>query len=134
VSQTLHDWVPEAQSVAVPVAIGAAGGAARFVMARRGVTLAGFIRGMFIALCCGASMHALLGQFGLTEGARGALTGAAAFIADDLLIGLALFGHQFARNPLATIFSVRNVATGSAPVAAEPDSGPLPTVEPPAES
>lgn len=89
--------------LAAPLALSAAGGAARLIMSRRKVSIPEFLRGIFIASFVGSLVAIGLNETQLSEGIRGAIVGLSAFLADDVLMACISVATTFRKDPFIFI-------------------------------
>ena len=76
-------------------------------MPGREFSLPALARGVSMAAFAGWLASEALGHFGFGEGLRGAITGVAAFAADDILLGILALTSRMRTDPLGAIADFR---------------------------
>lgn len=90
----------ETITVATPaMLIGVAGGAVRIIVSREHATPTGFIRGGVLACFVAVLVGGLLDDYGYEGNLKFALIGIAAFVADDILVGILRLSALLRDNP-----------------------------------
>ena len=84
----------------VPVAIALVAVAVRLLFSVRRLTLLGITRSIIVGVFVGSMVNMYLGDVsGMTEGARGAIVGVSAVLAEDLVVAMLVLGRRIREQP-----------------------------------
>lgn len=90
----------ETLTVTTPtILLGLVGGAVRLIVSKEHATPLGFIRGGVVACSVAVLVGGLLDDYGYEGNVKFALVGIAAFVADDILVGLLRLSALLRDNP-----------------------------------
>lgn len=84
----------------VPIAIALIAVAVRLLFSVRRLTLLGIARSIVVGVFVGSMVNLYLGDVSsMTDGARGAIVGVSAVLAEDLVVAMLVLGRRIRENP-----------------------------------